>query len=48
MIRVVLDASVIVKWFVKEIYSDIALKLREDYLKGKIDIIVPSLVYYSS
>ncbi|MCD6514246.1 MAG: hypothetical protein J7L07_04915 [Candidatus Odinarchaeota archaeon] len=33
MIRVVLDASVIMKWFVKEIYSGIALKLREDYLK---------------
>ena len=35
---VVLDASVVVKWFVKEKYTDAALKAREDYAAGRTDI----------
>lgn len=35
---VILDASVIVKWFVKEKYTDAALKVREDYVAGRVDI----------
>jgi len=41
---VVLDASVIVKWFVEEIYSDKALKLRDSYIEGKMLIIAPTLL----
>jgi len=35
---VVADASVIVKWFVQEEYSDKALDLRDDYVNRMVDI----------
>ena len=35
---VVLDASVVVKWFVKEKHSDSALRARDDYADGRTDI----------
>ncbi len=44
--RIVVDASVAVKWFVPEKDSDKALKLRELYLKGSLEIIAPTLIYY--
>ncbi len=42
--EVVADASVIVKWFVKEEYSREARLLREAYAAGTIDIAVPSIL----
>ncbi len=42
----VLDASVIIKWFNKEEHSDIALRIREDFYKGEHEIVVPDLVLY--
>ena len=44
--RIVVDASVIAKWFLEEEYSEHALKLRNDYIEGHITIVVPSLLEY--
>ncbi|MCS7385775.1 MAG: type II toxin-antitoxin system VapC family toxin [archaeon GB-1867-005] len=44
--KVVVDASVICKWFVEEDYSREAGLLRDAYASGLIDVVVPSLVYY--
>jgi len=41
---VVADASIIVKWFVKERYSDKALDLRDDYVGRLTDITCPELL----
>ena len=35
---IILDASVIVKWFVQEQYTKNALKIKEDYTKGIVDV----------
>lgn len=43
---VVADASVIVKWFVEEEYSDNARALKRAYSEGLVDIAVPSLMKY--
>ncbi|MEA1998307.1 MAG: type II toxin-antitoxin system VapC family toxin [Euryarchaeota archaeon] len=42
----VLDASVIVKWFSEEEYTDIALKLRDDFFRGYTELVVPDLLLY--
>lgn len=44
--KVIVDASVIVKWFVEENYFREARLLRDSYANGLIDIVVPSLMYY--
>ncbi len=44
MEEVVVDASVIVKWFVKEVYSEQALKIRDSYINGEIMIVAPNLL----
>ena len=44
--RMVIDASVAVKWFVTEKDTDIALKMRDAYLNGVIYVISPQLIYY--
>jgi len=41
---VVVDASVITKWFVQEEHSINALKLRDDYINRLIDIAAPELL----
>lgn len=43
---VVVDSSVVVKWFIEEEYSNDALKLRDDYVARKVDIAVPELLPY--
>jgi len=45
---VVVDASVIVKWFVEEEGSDKSLKLRDQYIEGKIRIIAPELLTFET
>lgn len=40
------DASVIAKWYITEEYSEQALKLRDDYIEGKITLTAPSLLPY--
>ena len=42
----VLDASVIVKWFCDERQSDIANKLRDDFFSDIYGIIVPDFLFY--
>ena len=43
---IVLDASVLVKWFLQEADSEIALRFKEDLLAGKEDIALPDLALY--
>jgi predicted nucleic acid-binding protein len=42
----VLDTSVIGKWFKEETHSEIALKIREEFYQGKHEIVIPDLVLY--
>ena len=42
----VLDSSVVIKWFSEEIDTNRAIKLRDKFLKGEIDITVPDLQLY--
>lgn len=44
--NIVLDASVIVKWFIDENNSDKAEIIKEQFINEKINIIIPSLLYY--
>ncbi|MCP8316550.1 MAG: type II toxin-antitoxin system VapC family toxin [archaeon] len=43
---VVVDASVVAKWFVEEEYSINALQLRDDYVNRSIDIAAPELLLF--
>jgi len=42
----VLDASVILKWFLQEKDSHLALDFKERYLAGEISIALPDLILY--
>jgi predicted nucleic acid-binding protein len=42
----VLDASVILKWFLEEEYSDVALKIRENFYREICRIIEPDFLLY--
>ncbi len=44
--EIVVDASVVVKWFLIEEFSSEALRLRNDYVRGIITIAAPSLLEY--
>ena len=44
--QMILDASVIAKWFLVEEGGERALQLRDEYVKGTIDIAVPELLLY--
>jgi len=44
MEKVVSDASIIVKWFIDEEYSDRALKLRDMHVNGEVHIVAPELM----
>lgn len=46
MVLVVADASVLVKLFLKEEYSENAYSLRDSFIVKEIDIIVPSITHY--
>lgn len=46
MEKVVVDASVVVKWFVDEVYSENARKLRDEYINGNLEILAPELMPY--
>lgn len=43
---VVLDASVAVKWFTEEEGTELALELRDSYVKGEINLLAPDLLLY--
>ncbi|MHA1223637.1 MAG: type II toxin-antitoxin system VapC family toxin [Candidatus Heimdallarchaeaceae archaeon] len=42
----VIDTSVLIKWFIKEVKRESALELRDSYLKGEINLIAPDLILY--
>ncbi len=42
--KVVVDASVAVKWVIPEDYSDDAVRLRNDFLDGKIEVHAPEII----
>ncbi len=44
--KLVLDSSVVIKWFSDENATDKALAIREGYINGKIEIVVPDLLLY--
>lgn len=44
--KYVLDASVVIKWFVKEEDSEVAIELLNEYNEGKCEIAVPDLLIY--
>ena len=44
MEEVVIDASVVVKWFVIEENREKALRIRDDYIDGKLTLSAPSLM----
>ncbi len=44
--KYVLDASVAARFLLNEELSDKAAKVLEDFLKGEIDVVAPSLVVY--
>lgn len=46
MEKVILDASVIIKWFSKEDDSDKAIVYLHAFFENKVSIIVPSLLFY--
>jgi predicted nucleic acid-binding protein len=46
MERVVADASVIVKFFVNEEYTERALALRDAYISNQLELSEPSLMIY--
>ena len=46
MIEIVIDASVVVKWFIEESDSDQALILRDRFIEGKVELYVPTLLYF--
>ena len=46
MKEIVIDASVVVKWFIEEKDSDKARFLRDKFIDGKIELIAPSLLYF--
>jgi len=44
-VSLVLDVSAVVKWFVEEEESNEMRKIRDLYLKGKVAVYVPSLLF---
>ncbi len=44
--KAVVDASIIVKWFIEEKYSKQALKLRDKFANGNLQILGPSLLNF--
>jgi len=44
--KAVVDASIIVKWFIEEEYSKQALKLRDKFANGNLQILGPSLLNF--
>jgi len=44
MSEIVVDASVVAKWYVPETHHERARDLRDDYLEGKHDLVAPALM----
>ncbi len=46
MQQLVVDASIVVKWFIREKLSDLALQLRDSFVDGQFKLFSPSLLHY--
>ena len=46
MQQFVVDASIVVKWFISEKYSELALKFRNSFIDGQFSLFSPSLLHY--
>lgn len=46
MALLVLDTSVVLKWYKEEIYTEIAIKIKDEFIEGVHEIAVPDLVLY--
>lgn len=46
--KIVVDASIIVKWFVDEEGSKEALKIRRKYVEGEAEILAPDLILFEA
>ena len=44
--KLVLDASVIAKWYNKEMYSENAQMILKEYISGRVELLEPTLVLY--
>ncbi|UCE14102.1 MAG: type II toxin-antitoxin system VapC family toxin [Candidatus Heimdallarchaeota archaeon] len=46
MKKIVVDASLVVKWFISEKYSQLALEIRDHFVNGEIELFAPNLLQY--
>lgn len=46
MQRIVVDANIVVKWFITEEYSNLALTIRDRFVEGQIELLAPTLLHY--
>ncbi|MFX1514764.1 MAG: type II toxin-antitoxin system VapC family toxin [Promethearchaeota archaeon] len=44
--KIVVDASLVVKWFISEEYSNLALEIRDHFVEGQIELYAPNLLHY--
>ncbi|MBW1669419.1 MAG: type II toxin-antitoxin system VapC family toxin, partial [Deltaproteobacteria bacterium] len=44
--KAVVDASVVVKWFVEEEGSEEALAIRRRYIEEEVEIVAPELIHF--
>lgn len=44
--QLVVDSSVVAKWFLTEPDSDKAIKLRDEFATGRLKLVVPTLLFY--
>lgn len=48
MVEIVVDTSVVVKWYVPERHHENARTLRDDYLNGEFDLVAPELMPFEA
>lgn len=48
MVETVIDASILVKWYIQEIDSDRALLLRDRHINGELRLAAPVLIFYEA
>lgn len=46
--KIVIDASIVVKWFLEELYSPQALILRDRYIARKVTLNAPNIMLYEA
>jgi len=44
--KIVSDASVVAKWFIEEENTEKAIEMRDKFVRGEIEVLVPSLLIY--